>query len=185
MRASGVRGSSGQGRGGASPTRDVGAETAGASSSGGGYARKTGLTPRAREQRESEGASARGESGRRQVGPGEQGEKGGGCAEGGSADRWDPLRRERRGGREARAGWADWAERPRRAGKWAALPFPFILNCFSLFFYLFYLIQIQMSPKFKLDLLRIMHQTKVKSRVQHDATIHTPLGFNIIDYNYK
>jgi hypothetical protein len=30
-----------------------------------------------------------------------------------------------------------------------------------------------------------MHQTKVKSRVQHDATIHTPLGFNIIDYNYK
>jgi hypothetical protein len=47
------------------------------------------------------------------------------------------------------------------------------------------LIQIQMGPKFKLDLLRIMHQTKVKSRVQHDATIHTPLGFNIIDYNYK
>ena len=71
------------------------------------------------------------------------------------------------------------------AGKWAALPFPFILNCFSLFFYLFHLIQIQMSPKFKLDLLRIMHQTKVKSRVQHDATIHTPLEFELIDYNYK
>ena len=52
---------------GASSTRDVGAGKAGASSSGGGYARKTGLTPRAREQRESEGASARGESGRRQV----------------------------------------------------------------------------------------------------------------------
>jgi hypothetical protein len=57
---------------GASSTRDVGAETAGASSSGGGYARKTGLTARAREQRESEGASARGESGRRRVGPDEQ-----------------------------------------------------------------------------------------------------------------
>ena len=64
-------------RGGSVPssTRDVGAEKAGARSSGGGYARKTGLTARAREQRESEGASARGESGRRQVGPGEQREK--------------------------------------------------------------------------------------------------------------
>ena len=30
-----------------------------------------------------------------------------------------------------------------------------------------------------------MHQTKVKSRVQHDATIHIPLGFELIDYNYK
>jgi hypothetical protein len=92
-----------------------------------------------------------------------------------------------REGREARARerWAGWAERPRGRLGWAVLPFSFILNCFSLFFYLFYLIQIQMSPKFKLDLLRIMQQTKVKSRVQHDATIHTPLGFNIIDYNYK
>jgi hypothetical protein len=42
-----------------------------------------------------------------------------------------------------------------------------------------------MSPKFKLDFLRIMHQTKVKSRVQHDATIHIPLGFEPRDYNYK
>jgi hypothetical protein len=58
-------------------------------------------------------------------------------------------------------------------------------NCFLFFFYLFYLIQIQMSPKFKLDFLRNMHQTKVKSRVQHDATIHTPLWFELIDYNYK
>ena len=109
----------------------------------------------------------------------------GGYAEGGRADRPGPLRRERRGGRRARERWAGWAERPRGRLGWAALPFSFILNCFSLFFYLFYLIQIQMSPKFKLDLLRIMHQTKVKSRVQHDATIHTPLGFNIINYNYK
>jgi hypothetical protein len=109
----------------------------------------------------------------------------GGCAEGGRADRPGPLRRERRGGRRARERWAGWAERPRGRLGWASLPFSFILNCFSLFFYLFYLIQIQMSPKFKLDLLRIMHQTKVKSRVQHDATIHTPLGFNIINYSYK
>jgi hypothetical protein len=45
------------------------------------------------------------------------------------------------------------------------------------------LIQIQISHKLKLDFPRIMHQTKVKSRVQHDATIHTPLEFELIDYN--
>jgi hypothetical protein len=30
-----------------------------------------------------------------------------------------------------------------------------------------------------------MHQTKVKSRVQHDATFHTPLEFSLLVYNYK
>ena len=185
VRASGVRGSSGQGRGGASSTRDVGAGKAGASSSDGGYARKTGLTPRAREQRESEGASARGESGRRQVGPGEQRENGAGARKAGAPT--GGTRCAERGG-EGGARARDGPAGPKgRGGGWVGLLylFSFILNCFSLFFYLFHLIQIQMSPKFKLDLLRIMHQTKVKSRVQHDATIHTPLGFNIIDYNYK
>ena len=96
-----------------------------------------------------------------------------------------PARAERAGGRARARDWAGWAERP-RGGRVGLLSFFFLFwNCFSLFFYLFYLIQTQMSPKFKLDLLRIMHQTKVKSRVQHDATIHTPLGFNIINYNYK
>jgi hypothetical protein len=47
------------------------------------------------------------------------------------------------------------------------------------------LIQIQMSHKFKSNFPRIMHQAKVKPRVQHDATIHTPLGFNILNYYYK
>jgi hypothetical protein len=42
-----------------------------------------------------------------------------------------------------------------------------------------------MSHKFKSNFPRIMHQAKVKSRVHHDATIHTPLGFNIINYNYN
>jgi hypothetical protein len=51
---------------------------------------------------------------------------------------------------------------------------------FSFSFYFLYLIQIQKSHKFKLDFPRIMHQTKVKSRVQHDATFHAPLGFNYI-----
>jgi hypothetical protein len=57
--------------------------------------------------------------------------------------------------------------------------------CFPFSFYLLYLIQIQISHKLKLAFLKIMHQTKVKSRVQHDATIHTPLEFELIDYNYK
>jgi hypothetical protein len=57
--------------------------------------------------------------------------------------------------------------------------------CFLFSFYLLFLIQIKISHKFKLAFLRIMHQTKVKSRVQHDATIHTPLEFELIDYNYK
>ena len=39
---------------------------------GGGYAGTTGLTARAHGQRESEGAGARGEGGRRRVGPDEQ-----------------------------------------------------------------------------------------------------------------
>jgi hypothetical protein len=33
--------------------------------------------------------------------------------------------------------------------------------------------------------LKHMHQTKVKFRVQHDATFHTPLEFSLLDYNYK
>ena len=57
--------------------------------------------------------------------------------------------------------------------------------CFPFSFYFLYLIQIQISHKFKLDFLRIMHQTKVKSKVQHDATIHTPLEFELIDYYYN
>jgi hypothetical protein len=56
---------------------------------------------------------------------------------------------------------------------------------FSFLFYFLYLIQIQVSHKSKLDFPRIMHQAKVKSRVQHDATTHTPLGFNLSNYNYK
>ena len=72
------------------------------------------------------------------------------------------------------------------AGKAGFFSFFFYFGiCFLFSFYFLYLIQIQMSHKFKLDLLRIMHQTKVKSRVQHDATIHTPLEFELIDYNYK
>ena len=102
----------------------------------GAGARKAGLTGRAHGQRESEGAGARARKRqRRQVGPGEQRER-----EAGARKAAAPTGRarcaERGGERGAHARWADWAERPRGAGKWAALPFSFILNCFSLFFLL-------------------------------------------------
>jgi hypothetical protein len=70
----------------ASSTRDVGAEKAVARSSGGGYARTTGLTSWAREQRERV--------------------KRGGRAEGGRADGRARQGRESGGERGARAGWA-------------------------------------------------------------------------------
>ena len=125
VRASGVRGSSGQGRGGASSTRDVGAGKAGASSSGGGYARKTGLTARAREQRESEGASARGESGRRQVGPGEQREKEAGARKTGAPT--GGARCAERGG-EGGARARDGPAGPKgRGGGWVGLLYLFLL----------------------------------------------------------
>ena len=151
----------------ASSTRDVGAEKAGARSSGGGYARTTGLTSRAREQRE-------------------RGESGGGRAEGGCADGRARQGRERAGGREARARDGLSGPKGRGGGGVGLLSFSFYSEiCFLFSFYFLYLIQIQMSHKFKLDFPRIMHQAKVKSRVQHDATIHTPLGFNLLNYNYK
>ena len=97
-----------------------------------------------------------------------------------------PARAERAGGRARARDWAGWAERPRGAGWRASFPFLFYSGIvFSFLFIFLQLIQIQMSHIFKSNFPRIMHQVKVKSRVQHDATIHTPLGFNIINYNYK
>ena len=116
----------------------------------------------------------------------ERGESGGGHAEGGRADGRARQGRERAGGKEACA--RDGLSGPKgRGGQgWASFPFFFYSGiCFPFSFYFLYLIQIQISHKFKLDFLRIMHQTKLKSRVQHDATIHTPLGFNLLNYNYK
>ena len=129
-RVSEARGSSGRGRGGCELHARRGRGDRGTRSSSGGYARKTGLTPRAREQRESEGAGARGETAAPTGGAERAVREGGGCTEGGRADRPGPLRRERRGGRRARERWAGWAERPRGAGKWAALPFFFYSELF-------------------------------------------------------
>jgi hypothetical protein len=71
---------------------------------GGGYAGTTGLTSRARnaEREKKAGAGAR-EAAAPTGGAGRAVREGGGCAEGGRADRPGPLRRERRGG-GARAG---------------------------------------------------------------------------------
>ena len=92
-----------------------------------------------------------------------------------------PARAERAGGREARARDGLSGPKGRGGGGVGLLSFSFYSEiCFLFSFYFLYLIQIQMSHKFKLNFPRIMHQTKVKSRVQHDATTHTPLGFNHI-----
>ena len=103
-------------RGGAvaSSTRDVDAEKAAARSSGGSYARTTGLTSRAREQRERE-------------------ESGGGRARGGCAD--GRARQGRESGVEsARAGLGRLGRKAEEGGGVGFFPFLFILELFSLFF---------------------------------------------------
>jgi hypothetical protein len=131
----------------ASSTRDVGAESAAHADRGGGYAKTAELTGRAREQRE-RGKRARARRRRPALTGG-------------------PARAERERGDEARArDWAGWAERPRGGGVVGFFSFFFYSGiCFLFSFYLLYLIQIQMSHKFKLAFLRIMHQTKVGFRV--------------------
>ena len=152
---------------------------------GGGYAKTEKLTSRARgaEREKKAGAGAR-EAGLTGRAHGQR-ERGSGRTRGeAAAPTGGAGRAERAGGGRAQGGPTG----PKgRGGRVSGLLSFFLLfwNCFLFSFYFLYLIQIQMSHKFKLDLLRIMHQTKVKSRVQHEATIHTPLGFNIINYSYK
>jgi len=165
-RASGARGSSGQGRVSCELHARRGRGEGGRAQLGGGYAGTTGLTARAREQRERE-------------------KSGGGRARSGCAD--GRARQGRESGGEERARGIGPAGPKGRGGQGGGLLFLFFLfwNCFLFSFYFLQLIQIQMSHKFKSNFPRIMHQAKVKSRVHHDATIHTPLRFNIINYNYK
>ena len=110
-RASGARGSSGQGRVSCELHARRGRGEGGRAQLGGGYAGTTGLTARAREQREREAGAWKAAAPTGRACCAERGERGGG----------------------ARARWADWAERPRGAGKRAALPFSFILELFSPF----------------------------------------------------
>ena len=124
-RASGARGSSGQGRVSCELHARRGRGEGGRAQLGGGYAGTTGLTARAREQRESEGASARGESGRRQVGPGEQREKGAGTRKAAApTGRARGAERGEEGGARARDGPAG----PKgRGGGWVGLLYLFLL----------------------------------------------------------
>jgi hypothetical protein len=102
----------------------------------GAGAREAGLTGRAHGQRESEGAGVRGETAAPTGGAG-RAERGRRVRGRRPRRQAGPAAQREEGGRGARARWADWAERPRGAGKWAALPFSFILNCFSLFLFTF------------------------------------------------
>jgi hypothetical protein len=84
-----------------------------------------------------------------------------------------------------RLGWASWAERPRGTGVQATLPFSFISENVFPFLLFTPFDSIPNMPQIQIITLKHMHQTKVKFRVQHDATIHTPLEFSLLDYNYK
>jgi hypothetical protein len=97
-----------------------------------------------------------------------------------------PARAERGEGEGKRARDGPDGPKGQGAGEVGFFPLSFILAfVFPFLFYLLYLIQIQIGHKFKLAFPSIMHQTKVKFRVQHDATFHTPLEFSLLDYNYK
>lgn len=57
--------------------------------------------------------------------------------------------------------------------------------CFRFYFSFFPWIQIQKcATSSKEEHLKLMHQTKVRFEVQHDATFHTPLGFYLLGYTY-
>ena len=164
-RASGVLGSSGRGRGGCELHARRGCGVRGSAQLG---------------------RRLRGEDGADRPGPRvERGESGGGRAEGGRADGRARQGRER-GGRARARGMGLVGRKAEGAAGLGFFSFSFYSEiCFPFSFYFLYLIQIQISHKFKLDFPRIMHQAKVKSRVPHDATTHTPLGFNLLNYNYK
>lgn len=78
-----------------------------------------------------------------------------------------------------------WARRSAGRGAWASFYFSFILN----FSPLSSLLLLNFEPKvyftnFKERCIKHMHQTKKRFEVQHDATLHSPLGFCLLRYNY-
>jgi hypothetical protein len=145
-RASGVLGSSGRGRGGCELHARRGRGDRGTAQLG-------------RQLRGDEGADSPGPRA-------ERAGKAGADAGKAAALTGGPARAERRGGRRRARGMGlvgRKAEGGREAGFFS---FSFYSGiCFLFSFYLLYLIQIQISHKFKLAFLRIMHQTKVRLRV--------------------
>jgi hypothetical protein len=85
-------------------------------------------------------------------------------------------------GKKGAAGPVEWT----REGGAGPLSLSFYFrNCFSLFFLFTPFDSNPNMLQFQISTLKHMHQTKVKFRVQHDATFHTPLEFSLLDYNYK
>ena len=146
-RASGARGSSGQGRGGCELHARRGRGDRGNAQLG-------------RRLREEDGADSPGPRAER------EGRAGAGARKA-AALTGGPARAEREGGKEgARAGMGQMGRKADGRGKRASLPFFFYSGiCFPFSFYLLYLIQIQIGHKFKLAFPSIMHQTKVEFRV--------------------
>jgi hypothetical protein len=94
--------------------------------------------------------------------------------------RWAERGGEERGrGRLGRPKWA------REGGLGHFTFFFYCSNCFPLFFLFTPFDSNSNMPQIQISTLKHMHQTKVKFRVQHDATFHTPLEFSLLDYNYK
>jgi hypothetical protein len=108
------------------------------------------------------GRRLRGDEGADSPGPrAERERKAGAGAEKAAALTSGPARAEREGGRGARAGLGRLG-RKAEGGQGCGLLSLFFYSgiCFLFSFYFLYLIQIQISHKFKLAFLRIMHQTK-------------------------
>jgi hypothetical protein len=87
-----------------------------------------------------------------------------------------PRGRERSGGMCGRTGMA---ERPARQGFRTSFPFSFIYEFYFPFSFLFHFwMHTQAYHTFKGDRHKHMHHTRVKFRVQHDATLHK--YFNVL-----
>jgi hypothetical protein len=91
-----------------------------------------------------------------------------------------------RAGREKERGRGGW-DGPAGPGKggWAIFLFSFISAIVFPFSFLFTPFDSNPNtPQIQISTLKHMHQTKVRFRVQHDVTFHTPLEFSLLDYNY-
>jgi hypothetical protein len=79
---------------------------------------------------------------------------------------------------------ARWARRSVGRGAWASFYFSFILNFFSFIFSFAFEFRTQsVLHKFQREVHQAYASNK-KIEVQHDATLHSPLGFCLLRYNY-
>jgi hypothetical protein len=91
----------------------------------------------------------------------------------------------RAGGKREGEEWGGWAgQMGQGRGDGPLYLFLLLQQLFSLFFLFTPFDSNSNMPQIQISTLKHMHQTKVKFRVQHDATFHTPLEFSLLDYNY-